>query len=305
LPVKPKRRLLKKPLVSDGCGGIDLHVHSTASDGTLTPSEIFTLALQLGLKAVSITDHDTLSGSIRALADGIPSSLNFLTGIEISAEAPDGYRIKGSVHILGYGIDPYHAGLCTLLDKLMTARRNRNPKIIARLNELGMGLSLEELNAIVGGGTAGRPHIAQLMVQKNMARSIDDAFDRFLGKNRPAYVDKFRAPMDQAIGAINAAGGIAVLAHPYLNNIYELSVFETFLLTLKSMGLGGIEALYPGHPKAATDLYCRLARKHDLLITGGTDFHGQMTPGIQVGIGDGSFHVPYSIYEGLAARLEH
>jgi predicted metal-dependent phosphoesterase TrpH len=296
---------LKKPLVSEGRGGIDLHVHSTASDGTLTPSEILALAVQLGLKAVAITDHDTLSGSMTALAKGIPSPLNFLTGIEISAAAPDGYCMKGSVHILGYGIDPYHPDLCTLLAELMTARENRNPKIIARLNALGMALSMDELDRIVGGAAAGRPHIAQLMVKKNMARSIDDAFERFLGKNKPAYVDKYRAPMDQAIGAIIQAGGIAVLAHPYLNDLNDPSAFEIFLLTLKSMGLAGIEAIYPDHPQDATDLYCRLARKHNLLITGGTDFHGEVTPGIQMGVGDGSFHVPYAIYEALAARLEH
>jgi predicted metal-dependent phosphoesterase TrpH len=296
---------LKKPLVSDGHGGIDLHVHSTASDGTLTPSQILALAVQLGLKAVAITDHDTLSGSIAALAEGIPSSLNFLTGIEISAAAPDGYRIKGSVHILGYGIDPNHGDLRRLIAELMTARENRNPKIIARLNALGMDLSMDELDRIVGGATAGRPHIAQLMIKKNMARSIDDAFDRFLGKNKPAYIDKYRAPMDQAIGAINQAGGIAVLAHPYLNDLRDPSDFENFLVTLKSMGLAGIEAIYPEHPKEATDAYCRLARKHNLLITGGSDFHGQVTPGIQMGVGDGAFHVPYSIYEALAARLEH
>jgi len=295
---------LKKPLVSDGRGGIDLHVHSTASDGTLTPSQILALAVQLGLQAVAITDHDTLSGSINALAEGIPSSLNFLTGIEISAAAPDGYRIKGSIHILGYGIDPHHGGLRTLLTELMTARENRNPKIIAKLNALGMNLSMDELDRIVGGATAGRPHIAQLMVKKKMAKSIDDAFDRFLGKNKPAYVDKYRAPMVKAIGAINQAGGIAVLAHPYLNDINEPSAFEAFLLTLKSMGLAGIEAIYPDHPRDATDLYCRLAHKHNLLITGGTDFHGLVTPGIQLGIGDGSFHVPYSIYEAIAAHLE-
>ena len=296
---------MKKPLVSEGRGGIDLHVHSTASDGTLTPSEILALAVRLGLRAVAITDHDTLSGSISALAKGIPYSLNFLTGIEISAAAPHGYHMKGSIHILGYGIDPHHADLCTLLAELMTARENRNPKIIARLNELGMNLSMDELDRIVGGATAGRPHIAQLMVKKNMASSIDDAFDRFLGKNKPAYVDKYRAPMDKAIGAINQAGGIAVLAHPYLNDLRDPSEFENFLLTLKSMGLAGIEAIYPDHPQEVSDAYCRLARKHNLLITGGTDFHGQVTPGIQLGVGAGSFHVPYSIYEAIAARLEH
>ncbi len=296
---------MKKPLVSDGRCGIDLHVHSTASDGTLTPSEILSLAVQLGLRAVAITDHDTLSGSIGALTAGIPSSLHFLTGIEISAAAPDGFRLKGSVHILGYGIDPHHMGLRSLLDTLMAARQNRNPKIIARLNEMGMDLSMHELDRIVGGATAGRPHIAQLMVQKNMAKSIDDAFDRFLGKKKPAYVDKYRAPMAETIGAITAAGGIAVLAHPFLNDLHDPSLFENFLLTLKSMGLAGIEAIYPDHPPAATDLYFRLADKHDLLVTGGTDFHGRVTPGIQMGVGDGSFHVPYSIYETLASRLEH
>jgi predicted metal-dependent phosphoesterase TrpH len=209
------------------------------------------------------------------------------------------------VHILGYGIDPQHAGLGALIDALTTGRNDRSPKIIARLKALGMDLCMDEVDRLVGNGTAGRPHIAQLMVQKNMASSIDDAFDRFLGKNQPAYVDKYRAPMDAAIDAINAAGGMAVLAHPFLNELNDMAVFESFLLTLKSMGLGGIEAIYPDHPQAATDLYCRLAQKHDLLITGGTDFHGQVTPGIQMGVGDGSLHVPYSIYEALAARLEH
>ena len=295
---------MKKPLVSDGCGGIDLHVHSTASDGTLTPSEILALAVTSGLKAIAITDHDSLAGSISALNDGIPPSLNFLTGIEISAAAPEGYRAKGSIHILGYGIDPHHTGLRTLLDELMIARQNRNPKIITRLNELGLALDMEELDQIVGGGTAGRPHIAQLMVQKKMVGSIDEAFDRFLGKNKPAYVDKYRAPMDEAIAAINDAGGVAVLAHPYLNDINEPARFEKFLLTLKSMGLAGIEAIYPDHTREATDFYFDLAHQHDLLITGGTDFHGQVTPGIQLGVGNGDFFVPYSIYEALATYLE-
>lgn len=295
---------MKKPLASDPQPGIDLHVHSTASDGTLTPTEILEMAVQLGLKAVSITDHDTISGSATALANGIPRSLEFISGIEISAAAPDGYPSGSSVHLLGYGLDILDASLNQLLTVLQSSRENRNPQIIQRLSAMGMDITMEELSPVVGDATAGRPHVAQLMVAKGLADSIDDAFDRFLGKNKPAYVEKHRVPMIDAIAVIKSAGGVAVLAHPYLNDVADIDNFEPFLLTLKEMGLEGIEAVYPEHPEAATARYCQLALKHNLLITGGTDFHGAVTPGIQMGIGAGNFHVPYSLYERLMARLE-
>jgi predicted metal-dependent phosphoesterase TrpH len=294
---------LKKPLASDPHPGIDLHVHSTASDGTLTPSEILEKAVQLGLKAVSITDHDTLHGSAAALANGIPGTLEFITGIEISAAAPDGYPSGSSVHVLGYGLDLSDASLNQLLTVLQSARENRTPQIIERLNTMGMDVSLAEVSQVVGDATAGRPHIAQLMVAKGLVDSIDDAFDRFLGRNKPAYVEKHRVPMEDAIGSIKNAGGVAVLAHPYLNEWVAIDSFESFLLTLKEMGLDGVEAIYPEHTEAATAYYCQLASKHNLLITGGTDFHGAITPGIQMGVGDGGFHVPFSLYVNLMARL--
>jgi predicted metal-dependent phosphoesterase TrpH len=295
---------LKKPLASDPHAGIDLHVHSTASDGTLTPPEILEMAVQLGLRAISVTDHDTLSGSAAALANGIPRSLEFLAGIEISAAAPDGYSSGGSVHVLGYGLDLADASLNKLLTVLQSSRENRNPQIIERLSAMGMEISMEELSPIVGGAMAGRPHIAQLMVAKGLADSIDDAFDRFLGKNKPAYVEKYRVPMQAAIEAIKSAGGVAVLAHPHLNGVVDIDHFEPFLLRLKEMGLEGIEAIYPEHSETVTARYCQLALKHHLLITGGSDFHGAITPGIQMGIGAGSFHVPYAYFERLMARLE-
>ena len=295
---------MKKPLASDPHTGIDLHVHSTASDGTLTPPEILEMAVQLGLKAVSITDHDTISGSAAALANGIPRSLEFITGIEISAAVPDGYISGSSIHILGYGIDLSDASLNKLLTVLQSSRENRNPRIVQRLRAIGMDVTLEELSLVVGDATAGRPHIARLMVAKGLAGSIDDAFDRFLGKNKPAYVEKYRVPMQDAIDVIKSAGGVAVLAHPYLNDVTQADNFEAFLLTLKEMGLEGVEAVYPEHPEVATDHYRQLARKHNLLITGGTDFHGAITPGIQMGIGAGNFHVPYSYYQRLLAHLE-
>ncbi len=295
---------MKKPLASDPHPGIDLHVHSTASDGTLTPPEILEMAVQLGLKAVSITDHDTISGSAAALAHGIPVALEFITGIEISAAAPHGYPSGSSIHVLGYGLDLSDKSLNQMLTVLQSSRENRNPQIIQRLSDLGMDVTMEELSLVVGDATAGRPHIAQLMVAKGLADSINDAFDRFLGKNKPAYVEKHRVPMEAAIAVIRSAGGVAVLAHPYLNDLADLDNFEPFLLTLKEMGLEGVEAVYPEHPEAATARYCQLAQKHNLLITGGTDFHGAVTPGIQMGFGAGDFHVPYLLYKRLMARLE-
>jgi hypothetical protein len=295
---------LKKPLAYDPQAGIDLHVHSTASDGTLTPSEILAMAVSCGLKAIAITDHDTLTGSAAAVAAGIPPSLHFLTGIEISAAAPPGFQLNGSVHILGYGIDPGDASLSSILSILKSARDHRMPQIIARLNKLGMNLNMDELHGIVGDAIAGRPHIARLMVKKGLTESVDDAFDRFLGKSRPAYVEKHRIPMSDAIGAITHAGGIAVLAHPYLLGLTEPPTFEAFLRSLKSMGLRGIEAIYPDHTPRKTNEYCRLARKYDLLITGGTDYHGAVTPDIKMGGGGGDFHVPYAIYEAMAEHLK-
>ncbi len=294
---------MKKPLASEASASIDLHIHSTASDGTLTPSEIMAMAVRLGLKAIAITDHDTISGSAAAIANGIPRSLAFLTGIEISAASPPGYPSRSSVHVLGYGIDLFDASINRLLTVLKTSRENRNPKIIERLNTMGMDVTMAELSQIVGDATAGRPHIAQLMVSRGLADSISDAFIRFLGKNKPAYVEKYRVPMKDAIETIKKAGGVSVLAHPYLVDLADPDSFEPFLLTLTDMGLEGIEAIYPEHSEAATAQYRQLALKHNLLITGGTDFHGANSPTIRMGSGDDNFHVPYPLYENLMERL--
>jgi hypothetical protein len=294
---------LKKPLAFDSSTGIDLHLHSTASDGTLTPAEIIKEAVRIGLKAIAITDHDTLAGSSAAFSSGIPSSLQFLSGVEISAEAPAGFQVKGSVHILGYGIDYDNLKLNAILDVLKHSRENRSPKIIKRLNALGMRLEDEELVAIVGDGMAGRPHIAQLMMKKGMVASVEEAFDRYLGKHKPAYVGKYRVAMKETIEAIEDAGGVAVLAHPFLYGLNDPKRFEAFLDTLISMGLKGIEAIYPDHDQEASDGYCNLARKHNLLITGGTDFHGDITPLLRMGSGNGNFHVPYRYFEILVKAI--
>jgi hypothetical protein len=281
---------------------IDLHIHSRASDGTLSPAEIIALATSLNLGAISITDHDSIAGSREALLCGIPDSLGFLTGLEISAEPPPSYPGAGSIHILGYGFRLDDPELNRSLEKLQDSRRGRNPEIIARLNKLGIAIRIEEVEREAADGQPGRPHIAKLLIQKGVAKSMDDAFDRYLGNGRPAYVDKFRIEFSQAIELINAAGGIPVLAHPCLLELERAEQLEDLLQEMMSMGLKGLEVYYPLNTPQQTRQYSDLAARHRLLMTGGTDFHGDIQPEIQLGSGKGDFHVPFGLYEKLIER---
>jgi len=281
---------------------IDLHIHSRASDGTLSPAEIIALATSLNLGAISITDHDSIAGSREALLCGIPDSLGFLTGVEISAEPPPSYPGAGSIHILGYGFRLDDPELNRSLEKLQDSRRGRNPEIIARLNKLGIAIRIEEVEREAADGQPGRPHIAKLLIQKGVAKSMDDAFDRYLGNGRPAYVDKFRIEFSQAIELINAAGGIPVLAHPCLLELERAEQLEDLLQEMMSMGLKGLEVYYPLNTPQQTMQYSDLAARHRLLMTGGTDFHGDIQPEIQLGSGKGDFHVPFGLYEKLIER---
>ena len=283
--------------------GIDLHVHSTASDGTYSPEEILTLAKKLNLAAISITDHDTIDGSKEAIVSGIPPGIKFLTGVEISAAPPSSFSCSGSFHILGYSFRSDDPDLNQTLYTLQMARKNRNPGIIERLNNLGFDISIEEVLEFTGRGQTGRPHIARLMVEKGFVGSIDEAFDRYLGKGKPAYVDKYRIECAAAIEIIAGAGGIPVLAHPSLITIGNGRNFEDLIAGLKEMGIKGVEAYYPEHSKEQGSYYLKLAKKHKLLVTGGTDFHGSLKPDVNMGSGRGDFHVPYSLYEDLINQL--
>ena len=283
---------------------IDLHIHSTASDGTLTPSEILTMAQRLHLGAISITDHDTIDGTKEALAIGMPPSLKFLTGVEVSANPPSCFSCPGSFHILGYGINIDDTQLNHILVRLQEARKNRNPRIIERLNRMGFKLTLNEIRKACGECQLGRPHIARQMVKKGFVQSVGEAFDNYLASGRPAYVDKYRIHCDKAIEAILNAGGIPVLAHPVLLKIKNDDVLEKLIIHLREMGLKGIEAYYPEQPPNLIARYTEMADRHGLLITGGTDFHGSIKPEIKMGSGRGNFSVPYELYEKLISRLE-
>ncbi len=278
---------------------IDLHIHSTASDGTLSPSEILVLAQNLNLKAIAITDHDTIDGSKEAIALGIPPSVQFLTGIEISASPHPSFPCSDSFHILGYSIRLDDPVLNKTLDVLQQSRKNRNPKIIKRLNSLGIDLTLKEVIDEAGECQLGRPHIAQLMLKKGYVKSIIEAFNKYLARGKPAYVDKYRIDCERAIGIILGAGGIPVLAHPFLLKLKNDALLEDLILSLKEMGLMGIEVYYSEHSADQTATYADIANRHGLLMTGGSDFHGSIKPEIKMGYGKGNLFVPYELYEKL------
>ncbi len=278
---------------------IDLHIHSDASDGTLSPSEILDMAQELNLSAIAITDHDTIDGSKKAMERGIPPSVKFLTGVEISAVPPPSFPCSGSFHLLGYNIRIDDPDFNHTLNLLQDVRKRRNPQIIERLNGLGIPISLNEIVDDFGEGQIGRPHIARLMVKKGFVKSVNEAFDQYLGKGKPAYVDKYRATCHQAIDMILNAGGIPVLAHPGLLNPVHDEPLEKLIHILKDMGLKGIEVYYPEHSQERIALYMKIANDYKLMMTGGTDFHGSLKPDIKMGTGKGNFFVPYALYEKL------
>ena len=279
--------------------GIDLHIHSTASDGSLTPAAILDHARKLNLAAIAITDHDSIEGSREALRAGIPSCLHFLSGVEISAAHPPFLPGSGSFHILGYGIRLDDTVLNQTLKRLQEVRKNRNPKIIRRLNELGCAVSLEEIRQIVGKGQIGRPHIASALMKKGYVTSINEAFKKYLGTGKPAYVDKERIGCEEAIKMIRNAGGIAALAHPGLLDMPDEQRLEVLIQNLIEIGVGAVEVYYPQHTAGQTERYMRLSKKYGLLMTGGTDFHGSITPEIKMGSGKGDLFIPVEVYEAL------
>ena len=281
---------------------IDLHIHTNASDGSYSPSEILAFAREGRLGAIAFTDHDTIDG-VEAFGREKPvSDIRFLTGVEITAQEPPGLGLSDSLHILGYGIQVEDPELGQLLLGLQKARDGRTPLIIEKLQQLGLELTYQELSETFSVPQLGRPHIAQLMERKGYVGSIGEAFERYLGRGKPAYVDKVRISCARAIEVIHHARGVAVLAHPGLYDLPD-DRMETLIRELKESGLQGIEIYYPEHSKAQTAFYETLAERYALLVTGGTDFHGAATPGIQLGVGRGDLNVPYHLYEKILRAL--
>ena len=286
-------------------GGIDLHIHSNASDGTHSPAEILHIAAQQGLEAISITDHDSTEGSRLALACQRSASLDFITGVEISSQAPSQFKINGSLQILGYGIDPEHKPLVQALEALRQARDKRTHQIVERLNRIGIALTVEQVMAEVGQATAGRPHVARALIKAGVAADVNDAFDRFIGHGAPAFVGKKRLPYEQTFELIIKAGGVPVLAHPYLVERESEQPLEKLVEQLSASGLKGIEVYYPDHNAEAVTRYLNIAKQFKLFVTGGTDFHGQLIPDIQMGRGRGDLYIPYAVFENLRSHQKN
>ncbi len=245
----------------------DLHTHSTASDGDLSPDQLITLAAHLNLKAIALTDHDTLTGFQNALNSIKTHGIQVIAGVEISAEYD-----PGMLHILGYFPANPH-GLEDALKQVQIARRERIPKVIKKLNDLGCMITEADVLKEAKDAQIGRPHIAKALLKKGYVRSFDEAFDEYLGNGKKAYVPKEKMTWKKAVSLIVHFKGLPVLAHPYTLGLGSQGL-EAFIKDLIGAGLAGIEVLYPEHTPEQTALYAGLASKLGLLVTGGTDFHG-------------------------------
>ncbi len=277
---------------------IDLHTHSTASDGTFSPEELIYLAKKEGLKALALTDHDTIDGLELAYKTSQEENLPFLCGLEISIK----YDGPGHFHLLGYFLYPKIPEIDTTLNQLKKAREERNKKIIEKLNSLGIKITLEELKNITK-GEIGRPHIAYLLIKKGIVKTFEEAFEKYLKKGALAYAPKALLSAQSAINLILSAKGAPVLAHPFTLKLPYLEL-ENYLKILKDFGLIGIEVYYTEHSPDFTKFLINCAKKFGFLITGGSDFHGKNKPDIKLGKGFGNLNVPFECYKKLKNYLE-
>ena len=277
---------------------IDLHMHTTHSDGSYTPRDLIRYAKKKGLDCISVTDHDTMSSFEECSDEAKKQGIELVPGIEISAQFE-----PGTLHILGYFLDRNHPGLRTTLEEIQKARRERNPEIVKKLNELGIPVTYEEVQAESGGKQIGRPHFAKVLLKKGAVSSLEEAFDRFLGKGKPAYFDKRRLGSAESIRSIRAAGGVAVIAHPKQMKLDEEDLAKE-LERLVDEGLGGLEVYNSCQNREEAALYKRLAKRFNLFVTGGSDFHGANKPDVDLGwLGDG-VTLGYEVIEAMRERTE-
>ena len=271
---------------------IDLHTHSTCSDGSFTPKEIIAHADEIGLYAVALTDHDNIDGILEAKKEALKRDIIFIPGIEISCD------FSSELHIVGLNIDCESEKLVNLTNKFKEDRKKRNINTIKRLNDAGIDISLEEAKKYSTGNALGRAHIAKVMVDKGYSSSVKDAFKKYLGKGKIGYSNEFRISYKDAISVIKESGGVAILAHCHYLNMNEDEFIE-FIKELKSYGLNGLEGYYTEYTKEQSDFYISVCKKLDLIISGGSDFHGDMKPDIKLGKGFGNLKVPKTLLDNF------
>jgi len=265
----------------------DLHLHTFFSDGTYSPEEMVGHAKRVGLAALALTDHDTVEGCERTAAACQTAGIEFVPGTELTAEQSD-----HEIHILGYLLDASNPRLLAEIAKFQTVRQNRIREMVARLNRANVPLEVDAVFALANCKSPGRPHVARALVKAGLCSSLDQAFERFLKKNRPAWVPKFKMSASQAIELIHQAGGMAVLAHPGLNHNDDV------IPAMVDAGLDGLECFHTKHSTTITEHYFELADRFHLLVTGGSDCHG-MSKGKPL---IGTVKVPYQHVEQLKSK---
>jgi hypothetical protein len=268
---------------------IDLHMHSTFSDGLCSPTELVNKAVAKNLAAISLTDHDCLDGVDEAIAAGRQSNVEVLSGVELSCE------FKGrDLHILGYGVDPDHIEFQEMLQRFRDTRHKRGLKIIEKLNKLGIAIEPDDVIAKSGQGALGRPHIAAVLAENKFVSSPVEAFEKYIGEGGPAYVPKYKMSPPEAIRYIRTAGGLAFMAHPgiFLKNMDEMT-------KLLAEGFDGVEVYHPKHDAATVEALVEMAEREDLLISGGSDYHGFTSRDLPIGALDISYDVLQKIKDRL------
>jgi hypothetical protein len=276
---------------------IDLHAHTTHSDGTVSPTELVELARDLGLSAVAVTDHDTVDGLEEALAAGERIGVEVVPGVELSLEWED-----RTLHLLGYFFCELPTEeLQAALAELRHYRDVRNARILERLAELGFPVEPEALARVADGGAVGRPHIGEVMRQRGYVSSIEEAFERFLRKGAPAYVDRRRLALSEAVRLLRRSGGIGSLAHPGIIPVDAIEL-ERIARSAAGGGVAGLECYYGTYDEATTRLCLDIAARNDMVATGGSDFHGAVKPNVVLGVGPDGHAIPDSVLDGLKER---
>lgn len=275
---------------------IDLHCHSVFSDGSNTPEELLALAEQGGLTALALTDHDTTAGLARFMAAGADSPVKTIPGIELSAEFG-----TTPLHILGYLFDPSDNALQEALEWVREGRSDRNLQMLEKLNALGYGLTMNDVRKHAGDELIGRPHFAAALMETGHFKHPNKIYRQLLGKGKAAYVNRRRLSPERCVELIHSAGGVAVIAHPGQMKL-TVSKLRRLIRQLLPCGLGGIEVLHPSHKPHQVYGYERLCSELNLLPTGGTDFHGALTPDLKLGCGFGEMDIPDSFVDSLREK---
>lgn len=277
--------------------GVDLHVHSTASDGSATPTRLVELAGEAGVGTLALTDHDTQEGWEEARRAAQATGLDLIPGVELSLE------YEGGMHLLVLWLEPGPGPLQDRLEWLRLQRDERNTRILDNLRQHDLVVTAEDLMEEAGGGSVGRPHIAAVMVAKGYVPDISTAFDIWLARGRPGYSTRPRLAPAEAIGLARESGAVPILAHPHTLGINRAEDMARQLEELRGYGLIGLEAIYAAYHRHEREGYIDLARRFGLVPTGGSDYHGSYKPGIGLGVGYGDLEVPETVVDELAAHV--